>query len=74
MEILKGQEDLSRVKLCLSQRELFPLDVQHEITTAYIFHDEVYASLGLETGMKSEQKGVSFPRSGQEDALLRLGA
>ena len=49
MEILEGQKHFRRVELRLSQGELFALDVQHEITSADVLHDEVDTRLGLET-------------------------
>ena len=49
MEVLESEQDLRGVELGLSQRELLTLDVQHEITTADVLHDEIDTSLRLET-------------------------
>lgn len=53
MEVLQGQENLTRVELGLSQRELLLLDVQHEISSADVFHHKVDSRLGLEAGVES---------------------
>ena len=71
MEVLEGQKHFRRVELRLSQGELFALDVQHEITSADVLHDEVDTRLGLETRMETEQEGVSLSGSSQEYPLLR---
>ena len=49
MEVFESEEDFRSIKLGLSQGELLSLNVKHEITSAHIFHDEIHASLGLET-------------------------
>ena len=49
MEVLEREQHLRRVELRLPERELLPLDVQHEITTADVLHDEVDTRLSLET-------------------------
>jgi hypothetical protein len=50
------------------------LNVQHEITSADVFHDEVDTGFRLETGVKFEQERVTFLRRSQEDPLFGLGA
>ena len=74
MEVLKSKEDFTSVKLGLSERELFLLDVQHKISSRDVLHDEVDTSLRLETRVETEEERVSFLRSGEEDSLFRLGA
>lgn len=44
--------------------------MQHQIASTNVLHDEVNAGLGLETGVKVCQEGMSFPVGNQEDALL----
>lgn len=44
--------------------------MQHQITTANILHDEVDASLCLETGVQIEQERVSLLVCNQEHSLL----
>lgn len=51
VQVLESQQDLGSVELGLPKRELLPLDVEHEISTTNIFHDEVDASLCLEARM-----------------------
>ena len=60
--------------LCALGTELPPLDVQHQITTTDVLHDEVYSSLGLETSVKVEQEGVPLLVRDQENSLLRTRA
>ena len=60
--------------LCALQTKLASLNVQHQITTTDVLHDEVHTGLCLETGVKVQQEGVTFLVSNQENALLRLGA
>jgi len=74
MEVLKSKEDFTSVKLGLSERELFLLDVQHEISSADVFHDKVYSGLGLEARVQVEQERVTFLSCSHEDPLLRLRA
>ena len=49
VEVLQSEENFGCVEFGLTQRELLPLDVQHEIASAHILHDEVHPSFGLET-------------------------
>ena len=49
MEVLQRQQHLARIKLGLSEGELFLLNVQHQIPTRHILHDKVHPRLGLET-------------------------
>ena len=48
--------------------------MQHQITTADILHDEVYASLRLETSVQVGQERMPFSVGNQEDTLLRSHA
>ena len=54
--------------------ELAPLDVQHQITTADVLHDEVDTSLCLETSVQAKQERVSLLVRNQEHSLLRTCA
>lgn len=49
------------------------LNVQHQITTTDILHDEVNTGLGLETSMQVQQEWVPLLVSNQKHALLRFG-
>jgi len=49
MEILESEKDLRSIELGLPQGELLSLNVQHQITSTDVLHDEVDASLSLET-------------------------
>ena len=49
VEVLEGEQHLRRIELCLTEGELLALDVQHEITTAHVLHNEVDTGLCLET-------------------------
>lgn len=49
VEVFQGQENFTGIEFRLTQRELFLLNVQHEITAADVFHHKVNSSLGLET-------------------------
>ena len=57
--------------LCSFRAELTTLDVQHEITTTDILHDEVYSCLRLETCVEIQEEGVSLLVGNQENSLLR---
>lgn len=48
MEVFQRKEDFRGVELGLAQRELLALNVQHEITSAHVFHHKVYSGLCLE--------------------------
>ena len=54
MEVLEREQHLGRVELGLPEGELLALDVQHEITTAHVLHNEVDTRLGLETRVKTK--------------------
>jgi hypothetical protein len=73
VEVLQRQEYFTRIELGLSKRELLLLNVQHEITSADVFHDEIDTSFRLETRVKFEQERVTFLGGGQEDPLFGLG-
>jgi hypothetical protein len=55
MEVFQRQQDLARVKLCLPQGELLPLDVKHEVSSRNVLHDKVDSSLGLEARVQVEE-------------------
>lgn len=74
VEVLQGEQDLASVEFRLSQSKLLLLDVQHEISTRNVFHDEVDPSFGLEAGVESEQEWVSLLGGSLEDPFLRLRA
>ena len=59
--------------LCSLCAKLSPLNVQHQITTTNILHDEVNSRLSLEAGMKVEQERMAFLVCNQENALLGFG-
>lgn len=54
VEVLQSKKDLRRVKLGLTKRELFALDVQHEVTSTNVLHDKVHARLSLETRVQAK--------------------
>lgn len=54
--------------------ELTSLDMQHQITSANIFHDEIDSGFGLEASMQIKQERVSLLVGDQEDSLLGPGA
>ena len=58
VEVLQSQQDFGRVELRLPERELLALDVQHEISSAHVLHDEVDTRLCLETRVQTEQEGM----------------
>ena len=73
MEVLKSEQHLRGVELGLSKRELLPLDMQHEITTADVFHDKVHPSLSLKTRVQTKEEWVSFLGRREKYALLGAG-
>jgi hypothetical protein len=74
VEVLQGQAHFGGVKLRPLGAELPALDVQHEIATADVLHDEVYPRLRLEAGVEIEQEGVAFLVRDEEYPLLRPDA
>lgn len=56
--------------LCSFQAELTALNMQHQITTTDVLHDEVYTGFCLETGMQVEEEWVAFLVGNQEDTLF----
>lgn len=50
--------------------ELATLNMQHQITTADVFHDEVDSGLGLETSVQVQQEGMSLLVGNKKDALF----
>jgi hypothetical protein len=70
VEVLQSQTHLGSVKLRSLGAKLSALDVQHEITTADVLHDEVHPGLRLETGVEIEQERVAFLVRDEEHPLL----
>lgn len=50
--------------------KLTSLNVQHEITTANVLHDEIHSRLCLETGVQIKQEGMPLLISNQEYSLF----
>lgn len=71
MEVLKRKQNLGSVELRLAERELLPLDMQHQISSTDVLHNEVNPSFSLEARMQPKQKWVALFRCGQEDPFLR---
>jgi hypothetical protein len=74
MEVFQRQQDLARVKLCLPQGELLPLDVKHEVSSRNVLHDKVDSSLGLEARVQVEEERMASFGGGEEDSFLGFGA
>ncbi len=74
VEILQRKKHFTCIKLGLPKRELLFLDVQHEIPSADVLHDEVDSCLRLEAGVKSKEEGVTFLSSSEENPLFGLRA
>lgn len=86
VEILERQTDFSGVEsvivssiphniktqdlLSALGAELAALNVQHQVTTTDILHDEVDSGLSLETSMKVGQERMSLLVGDQEDTLF----
>lgn len=86
MEILERQTDFSGVESVIVSNihttlttqnllsalgaELAALNVQHQVTTTDILHDEVDSGLSLETSMKIGQERMSLLVGNQEDTLF----
>lgn len=51
MEVFQSKEDLGSIELGLPQGELLSLDVQHQVTTAHVLHDEINSGFRLEARM-----------------------
>ncbi|KAI6769226.1 hypothetical protein HG531_010330 [Fusarium graminearum] len=71
VEVLERQADLGGVELRTLSTELTSLNVQHQITTTNVLHDEVHTGLCLEACMQVGQEWVSAPVGNQEHTLLR---
>ena len=54
--------------------ELSTLNVEHQIATTNVLHDEVHSSLRLETSVEVRQERVPFPVGDQEHPLFRSHA
>ena len=74
MEVLESEQNLSGVELGLTEGELFPLDMKHEISSRDVLHDEVDSSLGLETRVQVEEERMLPFGGGEEDSFLGLRA
>jgi hypothetical protein len=70
VEVLQGQADFGSIELSSLGTKLSPLNVQHEITSTDILHDEVDARLSLEAGMQVKQERMMFLVGNQEHSLL----
>lgn len=71
MEVLEGQQDFAGVELGLTQGELLPLDVQHEVPATDVLHHEVDAGFSLEAGVQTEEERMPLPCGGKKDTLFR---
>lgn len=71
VEVLQCQADFCSIELSTLSTELPTLNVQHEITTTDILHDEVNSGFCLETSVEVEQEWVTFLVGDEEDTLLR---
>jgi len=74
VEVLEREQNLGGVELGLTEGELFPLDVKHEISSRDVLHHEVDSRLGLETRVKVEEERMLPFGGGEEDSFLRLRA
>lgn len=74
VEILECKQDLAGVELRLSESEMLLLDVEHEIASRDVLHDEVHPRLGLETGVKTKEEWMTFLSGRKEDSFLGLSA
>jgi hypothetical protein len=70
VEVLQSQTHLGSVKLRSLGAKLSALDVQHEITTADVLHDEVHPGLRLEAGVEIEQERMALLVRDEEHSLL----
>lgn len=52
------------------RRELSALNVQHQITTANVLHDEVDSRFRLKTGVEVQQERMAFLVSNKKYPLL----
>ena len=73
MEVFKREQDLGSIELCLPERELLALDVQHEITAGDVLHDEVDTRFSLEARVQAEQERMPLACSGHEYPLFGTG-
>jgi hypothetical protein len=71
MEVFKCKQHFTRVELRLPERKLLALNVQHEVSSTDILHDEVYASFRLETRVQPKEEGMPILRRREKHALLR---
>ena len=69
-EVIKHKKHLRCTEPSLAQRELFALKMQHQITTADIFHREVDPCFGLETRMQVQEEQMAPTGSRKEHMIL----
>ena len=69
MEVIKHKKYLTCIELSLMQRGLFALKMQHQITTADIFHHKVGPCLHLETRVQA-QEGRMAPTGDSKEYML----
>ena len=74
VEVFEGKQYFRCVEFRLPKRELLALNVQHEITTAHVLHNEVDTRLCLETRVQAKQEWVALLGRSKKDALLRTSA
>lgn len=70
MEIFQGKKHFGCVELGLTERKLPTLNMQHEITSTDVFHDEIDTGLSLETRMKTKKERMTFACGSKEYTLL----
>ena len=70
MEVFEGEKHLGSVELGLPERELLALNVQHEVATTDVFHNEVDTGLSLETRVQPEKEWMAFTSGRQKYSLF----
>ena len=70
MEVIKCKKYLTCIELSLTQRGLFALKMQHQITTTDIFHHEVGPCLRLETRVQAQEEQMAPMGDSKEYMLL----
>jgi len=70
VEVLQRKADLGSIELSALRAELASLNVQHQVTTTDVLHDEVHTGLGLETSVQTQKERMPLLVRDQEDSLL----
>ena len=70
MEVIKRKKHLRCTEPSLAQRELFALKMQHQITTADIFHRKVDPCFGLERRMQVQEEQMAPTDSSKKHMIL----